>query len=121
MYFNPRWPSDITLYINDLEILTFTSPGDFGGRKGKYTPEFWPITSTQYGQLKTLTINKNGVYFDDIFRSSEIKFSDLDLYDGKEAIKFKIGIKEGSIHKGGINLFGKNFGDYPQAIKMSVK
>ena len=25
---------------NKTELLTYTSPGDFGGRRGKYTPNF---------------------------------------------------------------------------------
>ncbi|UJF35775.1 ArsR/SmtB family transcription factor [Paenibacillus hexagrammi] len=33
--FQMEWPSDITLFINDLPIGTWTSPGDFGDRKGK--------------------------------------------------------------------------------------
>ena len=49
-----------------------------------------------------------------------VKFDDLKLYEGS-AIKLDIGIKEDAEHKGGINLFGKNFGDYPQAIVMIVK
>ena len=32
----------------------------------------------------------------------------------------KIGIKPDAIHKGGINLFGKNFGDYKQSIILKI-
>jgi predicted transcriptional regulator len=35
-------------------------------------------------------------------------------------IKLTIGIKEDAVHKGGINIFGKNFGDYPQSIVMTI-
>ncbi|GMA58498.1 hypothetical protein GCM10025858_30010 [Alicyclobacillus sacchari] len=31
---NPNWPSDVTVWINDVEIGTWTSPGDFGGNVG---------------------------------------------------------------------------------------
>lgn len=119
-YFNTNWPSDITVYINDIEIITFTSPGDFGGRRGKYTPKFWPVSSTQYGLLKKITVNERGVFLDNLFLDDKIKFEDLKLLNGY-AIKLTIGVKEDAVHRGGINLFGKNFGDHPQAIIMTVR
>lgn len=118
-YYNNNWPSDITVYINNHEILTFTSPGDFGGRRGKFTPDFWPTTSTQFGLLKTITIKNDGAYLDNQFINKNVTFNDLNLFDGS-AIQLTIGIKETAQHKGGINLFGKNFGDYPQAIVMTL-
>lgn len=120
VYYNNNWPSDITISVNDIEILTFTSPGDFGGRRGKLTPEFWAITSTQFGILKKIQINSEGAYLDNKIVNKKIKFDDLKLFDGS-AIKLTIGIKNDAVHKGGINLFGKNFGDYPQAIVMKIQ
>ena len=120
VYFNNYWPSDITVYINDVEVLTFTSPGDFGGRKGLLTPEYWPITSTQYGLLKRIIVNNFGVFHDGKLASRSITYNDLHIFDNS-AVKFTIGIKPDAKHKGGINLFGKNFGDYNQAIIMKIK
>ena len=119
-FYNNNWPSDITVYVNEAEIATFTSPGDFGGRRGRYTPDYWPVTSTQFGLWKKVTVNGNGVFLDNVFLHGKVTFDDLKLYDGS-GIKFKIGVKEDALHKGGLNLFGKNFGDYPQAIVMTVK
>lgn len=119
-YFNNHWPSDITIFINKKEILTFTSPGDFGGRRGKLTPKYWPISSTQFGLLKRITVNEEGVFFDNSFITKDITIDALNLYEGN-AIQFTLAIKEDAVHKGGINLFGKNFGDYPQAIIMTLK
>ncbi|GMA50969.1 hypothetical protein GCM10025857_23260 [Alicyclobacillus contaminans] len=31
---NNNWPSDITLWLNGVEVGTWTSPGDFGGERG---------------------------------------------------------------------------------------
>ena len=118
-YYNNDWPSDITIIVNKKELLTFTSPGDFGGRRGKYTPDFWPTSSTQFGLLKKVTINKNGVFLDNQHINKNITFDDLNLFDGS-SIQLTIGIKEDAVHKGGINLFGKNFGDFPQAIIMTL-
>ena len=120
IYYNNNWPSDITVYINNIEVGTFTSPGDFGGRRGHFTPEYWPITSTQFGALRKVTVNKKGVYIDNVLVNNEITFDDLHLYDGN-SVKLTIGIKDDAQHKGGLNLFGKNFGDFPQSIIMTVK
>lgn len=120
LYYNNNWPSDITVRINDIETVTFTSPGDFGGRRGKYTPTYWPVTSTQFGLLKKITVNHDGVFVDNSFVTDAVKFDDLKIYYGS-AIKLDIGIKDDARHKGGINLFGKNFGDFPQAIVMKLR
>lgn len=120
VYYNNNWPSDITVSVNDVEITTFTSPGDFGGRRGHYTPEYWPVTSTQFGTLKTISVNAEGLFIDKTLVNSHITVSDLKLAVGN-AIKLTIGIKEDAVHRGGLNLFGKNFGDYPQSIIMIIK
>lgn len=120
LYYNNNWPSDITVRVNDVEVTTFTLPGDFGGRRGKYTPSYWPVTSTQFGLLKNITVGSDGVFVDNSFVSDKVHFADLKIYDGS-AIKLDIGIKDDATHRGGINLFGKNFGDFPQSIVMSLK
>ena len=33
IYYNNNWPSDITVSVNNVEVATFTSSGDFGGRR----------------------------------------------------------------------------------------
>ena len=35
---NANWPSDISLWVNEVKIGTWTSPGDFGDRRGRFTP-----------------------------------------------------------------------------------
>lgn len=35
------WPSDITVWINNHEVGTWTSPSDFGGERGVLTPAWW--------------------------------------------------------------------------------
>lgn len=119
-YYNERWPSDLTVFINNVEVLTTTLPGDFGGRQGKFSPEYWSINSTQYGILKNIEINEKGVYENNVLVRSDIKFDDLNLYSGN-AVQLRLEIKDDAVHRGGINIFGKNFGDYNQAIVMTVK
>jgi predicted transcriptional regulator len=112
------WPSDITVWINDKNVSTVYSPGDFGDRKGKLNPLWWSDTMTQYGILKTLTINSLGC-FDDSVKCSEHTLNSLGLNDGYY-ISFKIGVSKEAKNAGGINLFGEKFGDYPQGIVMHV-
>lgn len=119
IYYNNDWPSDITVKINDVEVLTFTSPGNFGGKRGKYTPLYWPITSSQFGQLKKISVDVDGVYLDNVFQHKNLTFADLHLFDGN-SIKFEIGVDKNAVHCGGISLFGQNFGDFDQAIRMKI-
>lgn len=119
IYFNNKWPSDITIKINDIEIITYTSPGNFGGKRGRLTPEYWPITSSQFGQLKKFSVDREGVYIDNVFQHNRVTFDDLHLFDGS-SIKFQIGVKQDAEHRGGLTLFGKNFGDFEQAIIMKI-
>lgn len=117
--FRNIWPSDITFFVNDIEILTHTSPGDFGGRHGKLTPAWWTDGNSQFGHLKTISADKKGISLDGVLISSFITIDTLYL-PAKPYISFKIAIKEDAVHAGGINIFGKASGDYPQNIIMHV-
>lgn len=114
------WPSDITFSINGRELLTYTSPGDFGGRHGKLTPIWWTDGNTQFGLLKTISVDNTGTYLDGVMKSEEITVESLDL-PARQYISFKIEIKKDAKHVGGINIFGKSYGDYPQNIVMHVE
>lgn len=114
-----NWPSDITFSLNDRELLTYTSPGDFGGRHGKLTPAWWTEGNTQFGLLKNISIDKYGVSLDGIRQTEKLTIDSLNLYD-QLYISFKIEIKEDAKHIGGINIFGKSYGDYPQNIVMHI-
>ncbi len=114
-----EYPSDITFWINGQELCTWTSPGDFGGRRGRLNPEWWPEISTQYGMLKTIQINERGVYMDGT-RMSELKIKELHLEEG-DYFTLRIGIKPDAENVGGINLFGEKFGDYGQAIDVRIE
>ena len=118
--YNPDWPSDITVSVNDEELTTFTTIGDFGGRRGKFTTKNWSLTSTQYGILKTVCINENGVYIDDTLVRSDITFKDL-YFKNNLFLSFTLAVKADATHRGGMNLFGKKFGDYQQAIVLTLK
>lgn len=114
--YNMDWPSDITLWMNGIDAGTFLCSSDYGGRRGRLNPEWWPDKNTQYGELKTWTFTERGTYLDG-HKVSEVRLSEYGLSE-KEYISVRIGIKEDAEHPGGLNLFGNCFGDHPQDIKL---
>lgn len=116
--FSMDCPSEITLWINGVEAGTWLCPSDFGGRKGRLTPDWWPLTKSQYGQLKTWKITKHGTYLDNE-HSMPYTLTDYHLEENPY-ISVRIGIKDDAIHRGGINIFGESFGDYPQNIVLTL-
>jgi predicted transcriptional regulator len=116
--FDPNWPSDITLWINDQEIGTWTSPGDFGGEPALLTPRWWPASQTTRGLLKQWKVTEAGTMIDGTLLSTTTLAS-LSL-DASNHIKLRIGVKPDARHKGGLNLFGRKFGNYPQDIVMRI-
>lgn len=116
--FKNVWPSDITMWINGIECGTWTSPGDFGGRRGKLNPAWWSDGSTQFGMLKTWRVNKDGSYIDEA-KSAQVSISQLGL-ELNDYISIRIGIKDDADNIGGMNMFGDKFGDYSQHIVMRI-
>ncbi len=115
---NADWPSDITLWINDVRIGTWTSPGDFGDRRGLYTPRWWKLEGSQYGKLTTWRIDATGSSIDGE-RCGPATLAELGL-DRHHSIRLRIGIDEGAEHPGGVNIFGKGFGNHDQDIVMRL-
>lgn len=116
---NNDWPSDIRFSINGHTVGQWTSPGDFGDKRGLLTPEWWPENWNQYGLLKLLTINKKGTFVDGL-KISDVTIDSLELKPGK-SIRFRMSVDEDAEHVGGLTLFGKSFGNYGQGIQVSLK
>jgi predicted transcriptional regulator len=115
---NKKWPSDISVWINEVEIGMWASPGDFGDRRGKFTPSFWKLEGSQYGILTTWEVTGGGTFIDRR-QVSKVTLDDLRLND-HHSVKVRIGIAENAKHSGGINIFGKGFGDYDQDIILKM-
>jgi len=112
------WPSDITLWVNDVEVGTWTSPGDFGGRPGRLNPPWWLLNGTQFGSLKTWSIGREKSMLDNT-EVSAVGLEQLALFS-RPYVDLRVGVKENAQNKGGLNLFGKRFGDYEQDIVMKI-
>jgi predicted transcriptional regulator len=117
--YNNDWPSEITVWVNDVEVGSWISPGDFGDHRGKLNPPWWNDSSTQHGLLKTWAVDESRSTVDND-KSSLTTLRDLNL-DQKPYITFRIGLKQDAKHQGGMNLFGKSFGDYAQGIIMRMQ
>jgi len=113
------WPSDITLWINGIEIGTWTSPADFGGQHGVLTPAWWEDWNSQYGLLKVWQVNGEGSMIDGV-RISDVRLEDLHII-GNPFISVRIGVKPEAQHVGGINIFGRRFGNYPQDLVLRLR
>lgn len=114
-----EWPSDITVWINGHEVGTWTSPGEFGEPRGMLTPQWWRTNSAQYGLLKHWSVTDSGSFVDGEYVSS-LPISKLDL-DGHHSIRVRIGIKEDAQHRGGINIFGRGFGNHDQDLVLNLE
>lgn len=113
-----NWPSDISFFFNDILLGSWTSPGDFGAVRGLYTPEWWTPNWNQYGLLKLLSINAQGTFIDGLM-ISPVTIDALNLNE-KSNFKFKISAPADAKNAGGFTLFGHNFGNYNQDIKLHV-
>lgn len=110
---NSNWPSDISFFINGVNIGQWISPGDFGERRGNFTPEWWSLSVGQFGLLKVLRIDDTGSYMDGE-KISDITCSQLKLR--QKQWSFRIAVLENAVHPGGVTVFGAGFGNYDQDI-----
>ncbi len=113
------WPSDVTVWLNGTELGTWTSPSDFGGERGRITPTWWQLEQTQHGLLKRWRVTRKGSYVDGE-RLSSVTLHDLDLA-AHNHITVRIGVKPDARNVGGVNLFGRKFGNHPQDLLMRVQ
>lgn len=115
---NNNWPSDIYFYINNVEVAMWTSPGDFGDRRGLLTPDWWFPDWNQYGLMKILQITRQGTFVDGV-QKSEVTIDSFHFTDSS-TIKFRIAAPEQAANAGGVTIFGKSFGNYNQDINVRI-
>jgi predicted transcriptional regulator len=115
---DPDWPSDISIWINDVHLGAWTSPGDFGGERGRFTPSWWEDKDSQFGVLKRWRVTESGTTIDGMPLSG-VGLAHLGLRSG-EPVRVRIGVKPDAVHVGGVNIFGRGFGNYPQDLVLSI-
>jgi predicted transcriptional regulator len=112
------WPSDITVTINGREVGVWTSPGDYGDTRGVFTPDWWKLKGSQYGMLKSWRVTPDGAFVDGV-KISPLTIADLDI-SARHSIRLRIEVKRDARHPGGLNIFGRGFGNYDQDIVLRV-
>lgn len=112
------WPSDVTVWINGVAVGTWTSPADFGGRRGVLTPDWWDDRNSQFGLLKEWRVTDEATFVDGV-RVSDVTLADLAI-EGRRTIDVRIGVADDARYVGGINLFGRQFGNYPEDLTLSI-
>jgi predicted transcriptional regulator len=115
---NLNWPSEISLWVNNIRVGSWISPSDFGDKRGLYTPHWWKLEGSQYGKLVTWQISKRGTSVNDV-QISSTGLDELEL-DSHHGIRIRVGIDEKARHPGGINIFGQGFGNHDQDIIMRI-
>ena len=116
---DPDWPSDISVWVNDVHLGEWTCPGDFGGTRGRLTPSWWEEKDTQYGVLKRWRVADTGTSIDGL-GLSDVGIDSLGLRTG-EPLRIRLGVRPDADYVGGINLLGREFGNYPQDIGMRLE
>lgn len=112
---NNNWPSDINMYFEDKKIGTWTSPGDFSDTRGKYTPKWIYNDMNQYGILKTIRISKHGSFIDGKY-AGDLNINDIVTNTNYWCLRLSVGNNSDNV--GGITIFGNNFGNHNQGIKI---
>ena len=112
------WPSDITVAINGREVGVWTSPGDFGDKRGVFTPNWWKLKGSQYGKLKSWRVTPDGAFIDGV-KISTLTLADLDI-GAHHSIRLRVEVKPDARHPGGVNIFGRGFGNYDQDILLRL-
>ncbi len=113
------WPSDISVWIGGVKVGTWTSPADFGGQRGKLTPSWWESRNSQYGLLKVWQVNRDYSLVDGL-KVSSVTLDDLNI-GAHDYISVRIGVEADARFIGGLNLFGRAFGNYPQDIVLRLR
>jgi predicted transcriptional regulator len=95
-----------------------TTPGYVGDHRAIYTPRWWKLEGSQYGKLTSWKISADGSFLGGT-KLSDVTLEQLDLAS-HHSMRVKIGIDDDAKHPGGVNIFGRGFGNYDQDILMRI-
>ncbi|MBQ8885379.1 MAG: ArsR family transcriptional regulator [Clostridia bacterium] len=113
-----HYPSDISFSLNGKHLCTFVSPGEFRDRRGIVSPKWWYPEFAQYGRLKIISIDKKCNYLDGNV-AGDVTLEEV-LKENPETLTFRICVPPDAKNVGGVNIFGKGFGDFNSGIKLRV-
>lgn len=116
--YDNSYPSDLTVWINGIEVGSWTCPGDFGGSRGRLNPNWWADNMNQFGLLKVWQVDSGGCSIDGV-DISPVKISELGILPW-QATRVRIGVKPDAVNQGGFSLFGKGFGNYEMDLVLRM-
>ena len=111
---NNYWPSDLSFYLNNHCIGSYTVPGNFSDVRGSLTPQWWIDEFSQYGLLKHLRSNRYDTSLDGE-KLTDHNLNEIDL-DHSDFFTFKIVAPATAENAGGLTIFGDRWGNYPQDL-----
>ncbi|NLE23848.1 MAG: helix-turn-helix domain-containing protein [Clostridiaceae bacterium] len=117
--YNNDYKSDIHFYINGQFVGIWQSPGDFGGVKGFYNPDWWPPSMNQYGTLMEFSINKEGTFIEGE-KYSDTTIDQLNIRPGTR-IRIRLAVPEGLHDSRGLTIFGRGFGNYNSGMIIRIE
>lgn len=113
---SPDWPSEISLWVNEAEIGSWTL------RSSRYRApgarDSWGRYGSDHGELTNWRVTRTGTFLDGI-RISSVTLADLKL-EPAQPIRLRIGVAANDTHPGGVNIFGRGFGHHDQEIVMRL-
>lgn len=115
--YNENWPSDIFFKVNGTEIGVWTSPGDYGAERGRFSPAWWGDPVNQYGLLKVIRVDDTGTWVDGQ-KLSSVTLQQISI--DRHVWTLTLGVREDAEHVGGLTLFGKGFGNYSRDISFKT-
>lgn len=113
-----EYPSDLTVWINGIEVGTWTSPGDYGGVRGRLNPHWWADNMNQFGLLKVWQVDREGTSIDGV-SLSRVRVDELGIKPW-EPVRVRLGVKADARNQGGFTLFGKGFGNYEMDLVLRI-
>jgi predicted transcriptional regulator len=117
--YNNHYPSDLTVWINNVEIGSWCSPGDYGGVRGQLNPNWYPDNMNQSGLLKIWQIDEGGASVDGVLLS-DTTVDELNIRPW-QVTKIRLGVKSDAPNQGGFTLYGRGFGNYQLGIILRIK
>jgi predicted transcriptional regulator len=102
-----------------VHLGEWTCPADFGGTRGRLTPSWWEEKDSQFGVLKRWRITDTGTTIDGLGLST-VGIAALGLIR-TEPIVVRIGVRPDASNVGGMNLFGRDFGNYPEDLGLRIE
>ncbi len=116
--YNNDYKSDIHFYMNGRFICIWQSPGDFGGVKGFYNPDWWAPSMNQYGTLMEFCINKEGTFIEGK-KYSDTTVDQLNISPGSR-IRLRLSVPDGLPDSRGLTIFGRGFGNYNSGMIVRI-